>query len=97
MDKLGKLQVLLGEQIVGEDTHKWDPVPAKPQHLYEGTDSEDDEVITRRGAAVVGRPTQKPVFEPNPGKKIAIQIQDVAYAKLTRPCSCTIVNNDSIS
>lgn len=50
MDKFSKLQALLGgqeEQEVYQDTLEWDKYAhGKPAHLYEGTDSDDDEVIT---------------------------------------------------
>jgi hypothetical protein len=49
MDKLSKLQALEGEDQVsasgGADYSPWNY--AKPTHLYEGTDSEDDEDIIR--------------------------------------------------
>jgi hypothetical protein len=64
MDKLNKLQALLGEDQVatgGEaDESPWTHYP-KPKHLYEGTDSEDDEDIIRAGkqaAQVAGRSWQ---------------------------------------
>lgn len=47
MDKVSKLQPLLGEDQIstGADDSPWSHV--KPKHLYEGTDSEDDEDIIR--------------------------------------------------
>ena len=49
MDRLSKLQALQGEDQVSVSGHA-DDSPwnyAKPKHLYEGTDSEDDEDIIR--------------------------------------------------
>jgi hypothetical protein len=52
MDELSKLQDSLGEDQVAEaaesDNLPWTHYP-KPKHLYEGTDSEDDEDIMRNG------------------------------------------------
>jgi hypothetical protein len=50
MDKLSKLQALLPEVKVSKtaESSPWTHYP-KPTHLYEGTDSEDDEEIMRWG------------------------------------------------
>lgn len=46
MDKLNKLQALTDAlNVVGEESAFQISNYAKPQHLYEGTDSEDDECI----------------------------------------------------
>ena len=46
MDKLNKLQALTGDlNVVGEESAFQATTYVKPQHLYEGTDSEDDEYI----------------------------------------------------
>lgn len=50
MDRLNKLQAVWGEDQVSTTAaaSTWTHSP-KPAHLYEGTDSEDDEEITARG------------------------------------------------
>lgn len=57
MEKLNRLQALAGDaDVCGEESAFQPPMfPApKPQHLYEGTDSEDDEVIISRGRVALG-------------------------------------------
>jgi len=52
MDKLKRLQALTGEDNIVDSGSKFEPFmfpTPKPAHLYEGTDSEDDEIITSRG------------------------------------------------
>jgi hypothetical protein len=62
MEKVIKLQDLLGEEKVTEELIDWGRFShAKPQHLYEGTDSDDDEIITSRR---VDNP-RSDVFEPD--------------------------------
>jgi hypothetical protein len=57
MDKLSRLQALTGDEEVydgvyeEEEESKFEPFmfpTPQPRHLYEGTDSEDDEIITSR-------------------------------------------------
>jgi len=57
MDKLSRLQALAGNQDIvsqilnGDDgwgEPRWEHT-VKPSHLYEGTDSDDDEFITSEG------------------------------------------------
>jgi hypothetical protein len=62
MDKIEKLKALAGEdEVYANAPHDWD-YALKPAHIYEGTDSEDDELVTSRksekkaGQAVVGNP-----------------------------------------
>ncbi len=66
MDKLNRLQVLTGdEHICGEETASGPsmiPTP-KPQYLYEGTDSDDDEVVTSRGRRTLGKENEE--FDPS--------------------------------
>jgi len=52
MDKLKRLQALTGQDNIIENDSKFEPFMfpnPRPKHIYEGTDSDDDEVITRRG------------------------------------------------
>jgi hypothetical protein len=42
MDKLSKLQKILGDEDVVDDTSPFEIPSTKPKHLYEGTDSEDE-------------------------------------------------------
>lgn len=74
MDNISKLQALMGEQDVSGDSNNWVQIPAKPQHLYEGTDSEDDEVITSRGAVAIKPTIPKLNFTPTPGKSLLYPI-----------------------
>jgi hypothetical protein len=58
MDKLNRLQALTGdEDICAEETafHPFIFPALKPQHLYEGTDSDDDQVIIGRGRRNLGK------------------------------------------
>jgi hypothetical protein len=57
MDKLSRLQALTGDEEVydgvyeEEEESKFEPFmfpTPQPKHLYEGTDSKDDEIITGR-------------------------------------------------
>lgn len=75
MDRLSRLQALLGnDQVEGENVPGNDFPPwthwAKPQHLYEGTDSEDDEKIVTRRVEVPEEESGTPPTEIGPGKKI---------------------------
>ncbi|KAN0114967.1 hypothetical protein V8E51_004511 [Hyaloscypha variabilis] len=57
MDKLNRLQALTGEEDVCGEESAFQPFmfPApKPQHLYEGTDSDSDEIIMSRGRITLG-------------------------------------------
>jgi len=46
MEKLSRLRALTGDMnVVAEESAFQATTYAKPQHLYEGTDSEDDECI----------------------------------------------------
>ena len=71
MDELSKLQALLGEGQVSmgadEDSSPWTHY-AKPKHLYEGTDSEDDEDIMREGRVEQSQSSWKPGAAGTSGK-----------------------------
>jgi hypothetical protein len=57
MDKLNRLQALTGDADVCEGESAFQPFmfpTPKPQHLYEGTDSDDDEIIISRGRIALG-------------------------------------------
>jgi len=55
MDKFAKLQALTGKEDVYEGASKFDEFKhVKATHIYEGTDSEDDEYITSRKAGKKG-------------------------------------------
>jgi hypothetical protein len=59
MDKLNRLKALTGEDKVSEDTstqHNWG-YQIKPRHLYEGTDSEDEEITTSRRSEIEPYPS----------------------------------------
>jgi hypothetical protein len=66
MDRLNRLQALTGDAyICGEESAFQPfvlPMP-KPQHLYEGTDSDDDEVIISRGRVILGNANEN--FNPS--------------------------------
>jgi hypothetical protein len=52
MDKLKRLQALSGQENIVDNDSKFEPFmfpTPKPAHIYEGTDSEDDEIVTSRG------------------------------------------------
>ncbi|KAE9379176.1 hypothetical protein N431DRAFT_397291 [Stipitochalara longipes BDJ] len=60
MDKLNRLQALTGEADICEEQSAFQPFmfpTPKPQHLYEGTDSDDDEIIINRGRIILGNPS----------------------------------------
>ena len=61
MDKLNRLQALTGDANVCGEAFASQPsmfASAKPQHLYEGTDSDDDEIVISR-TKVVSSSTNK--------------------------------------
>jgi hypothetical protein len=61
MDKLNRLQALTGDANVCGEAFASQPSmfpSAKPQHLYEGTDSDDDEIVISR-TKVVSSSTNK--------------------------------------
>jgi hypothetical protein len=58
MDKLNRLQALTGDAGVCGEESAFQPFmfPApKQQHLYEGTDSDDDEVVVSKGRVILGK------------------------------------------
>jgi hypothetical protein len=58
MDKLNRLQALTGDvDVCGEESAFQFPAP-KPQHLYEGTDSDSDEVVISRGRVILGKASE---------------------------------------
>ncbi len=66
MDKLNRLQALTGDANICGEEFASQPFlfpSAKPQHLYEGTDSDDDEVVINR-SKVVSSSTNK-YFSPS--------------------------------
>jgi len=57
MDKLNRLQALTGDEDVCGEESAFEPFmfpTPKPEHLYEGTDSDDDELIMSRGRVTLG-------------------------------------------
>jgi hypothetical protein len=57
MDKLNRLQALTGDADVFGEELSFQPFmfpTSKPEHLYEGTDSDDDEVVISRGRITSG-------------------------------------------
>jgi hypothetical protein len=76
MDRLNRLQALLGDnQVEGENTPGDDSPPwthwEKPKHIYEGTDSEDDEqAISRRVETHEEEASGLSLTETRPGKKV---------------------------
>jgi len=58
MGKLNRLQALTGDEDICREESAFQPFmfpTPKPQHPYEGTDSDDDEVITSRGKRTLGK------------------------------------------
>jgi hypothetical protein len=72
MDKLSRLQALLGnDQVEGEnDFPLWNHSAAKPKHLYEGTDAEDDEQIITRRVDIYEEASWAPATETGAGKRV---------------------------
>jgi len=57
MDKLNRLQALTGDENVCGEESAFEPFmfpTPRPQHLYEGTDSDDDELIMSGGRVTLG-------------------------------------------
>jgi hypothetical protein len=57
MDKINRLQALTGDANVCGEEFVSQPFmfpSAKPQHLYEGTDSDDDEIVISRSKVISG-------------------------------------------
>lgn len=64
MDKINRLQALLGEEVTSEESYDWNRhAHAKPTHLYEGTDSDDDEVITSGKLSKAEYDALKPIVQ----------------------------------
>ncbi|KAE8451292.1 hypothetical protein EG329_004457 [Mollisiaceae sp. DMI_Dod_QoI] len=68
MDKLSRLQALTGVgDVVNENTSTenswWPAASAKANNIYEGTDSEDDEMITSKGYGTLDEKTEVITFK----------------------------------
>ena len=78
MDKLNNIQALLGEgQVstgVDDDSSPWTHYP-KPRHLYEGTDSEDDEDIMREGKVKQSQSSWQPAAAGTSGKTAPFTVE----------------------
>ena len=91
MDKLSKLKALLPELQVAttEEDSPWTHYP-KPKHLYEGTDSEDDEEIMRQGKMLQPQPVQSHCTLPGAETRgeaemalLASEVTDTGAASIT--------------
>jgi hypothetical protein len=82
MDKVSKLQALLGEGDVSEEPVDWDHYAphAKTRHLYEGTESDDDKIITSGKVDNSHLDVLEPDIEPMPSKT---NMQSAVYITTT--------------
>lgn len=83
MDNSSKLQALLGDKGDSEEPFDWNKYcPAKPQHLYEGTDSDDDEIITSRRVEGGDSNAPQPELRCMPGNSAQIPSAGLRHLKL---------------
>lgn len=70
MDKLTKLEALTGGEArvdpTSETENSWHIPAVKANNIYEGTDSEDDEIIMSRGHRILDEETDEVDYKDGP-------------------------------
>lgn len=63
MNKEEKLKALLGEDAVVKPATDWNKFAPKPQHIYEGSDTDSDEAQTRQKPSIAALTALMPKLE----------------------------------